>query len=147
MGGIEAVVMKSARPVTVVRRAALTRGTDGRPTEGAATTATVRLAIQPGSACTLTRNLDGDTSGGTVTIWASLTDLAAAYESDDLSHTALGWTELNIAPAKGESGPRGDYVTWRGRQYEIGVDNNFEDGGLIPTANIQRYIGTDQGAA
>jgi hypothetical protein len=147
MGAIEATVRKAARLCSVKRRVAGAYGADGRFDAGAETINSVRLHIQPTSASTLQRGELGDKSGGDIDVWASLTDLAAAYLTSDLSETALSWTSLNVAPPEGESGPRGDYVTWNGRVYEIVRYHDHVDGGLISDARIQRYSAADRGAA
>jgi hypothetical protein len=144
--GVEQTVMRAARLLRVRRRVTGTR-TGVRFIEGAETNYQVKLVVQPTSSKTLERIETGDKSGGNVDVWASLTNLAAAYEEDDLSHSALGWTELQIAPAEGQDGPRGDYVEWRGRVYEIVSSQNHDDGGLIPNSRIQRYSAADRGAS
>lgn len=146
MSAIETTVMKGSRPCVVYRRSAGVRGNDGRYTEGATTTAVVKLYVQPGGT-SLVRNLFGDSSDGMVPIWAAKTNLAAAYQQGDADKEPLGWAGLQIAPPENTNGPPGDRVEWQGRVYEVMRESIWDDAGLIPKARIRVYAAADRGAA
>lgn len=146
MDPIEDAILDAARPVHVTRSAEGTR-TGGRFTPGAQFVAVVALAVQPNRPSSLARLIHGDSSNGSVLIFAAGSALAAAYELGDADKVPLEWTTLNIAPAKGAEGPRGDYVTWNGRRYEITEQAVWDDAGLIPDSNFRRYVAEGLGSA
>lgn len=147
MGKIANTVKKASRPIRVIRRATAVRGGDGRLTPGAETVAIVRMVVQPVTGRALERKLSGDNTVGDVAVWAIKANLAKAYAEGDADKVPLGWTELNIAPAKGAEGPRGDYFEWSGRTYEITRFGDWSQDGLIPDADLHTYAANERGGA
>ena len=141
---IESVVLEASRPTRVVQLAEGVFGQDGRLTPGAEVVAIVKLVVQPSTGVQLQRALEGDTTGGAVTVWASTTDLAAAYLEGDIGQTPLGWTELQVAPARESSGPPGARIHWQGREYEVTSTQDWTQDGLIPLANLRGYVATER---
>lgn len=147
MDPIEQVVIEASRPVQVSRATAATL-TKGRLTAGVETRYTVALTVQIAGASSLLRIVQGDTSVGTINVWASKTALAAAYITDDVNKTAQGWTELRVAKPKNSGvAERGDHIVWFGRLYEITSEAPWDADGLIPLANLRNYVATDRGVA
>lgn len=137
MSAMANVVAKNSRPYQVTRRAALVYdGTGPNPTAAPVETVqTVRLALQRQPPTGLVRDIDGDESGGQARVW--VTDAALA---------AVGWTDLQIAPAEDADGPPGDLIAWEGRTWEI---TEFQGWDVFfgRAAEWQRYKATDRGPA
>jgi len=120
-------------PYTVRRRPAGTRDADGRFTPGAEASTVVTLSVQS-TGKSLTRATEGDSSSGTIDVWATAEDLAL-----------VGWTGLQIAPSNYDEGPPGDRIEWGGRDYEITAAEPHDGQGPLLDP-FRRYTGTEIGA-
>ena len=106
----------------------------------------MKIYVQPRRR-SLNRELAGDSTVGGIEVWASETNLAAAFEEGDVDQEPLNWTGLNVAPAENTSGPPGDRIEWNERTYEVTNEENWDDAGLVPNSRYRYYDATERGPA